>query len=100
MVTSCNWGETYMNSLYEALYRYAAECRVQPFLHPSRGEEADTLTMIDNSMDYLRALGPGAADHADRVKSGMETLSYINEEALFLAGLSIGLELGALGQNR
>ena len=60
-----------MNSLYEALYRYAAECRVQPFLHPSRGEEADTLTMIDNSMDYLRALGPGAADHCQPMIAGL-----------------------------
>ena len=86
-----------MNTLYDTLFHYAAKERMPLFLHPERMEQADNLRMVERSIQFLETLGSDAAEHADRVRSGMEAVNTLNMEAAFLAGLSMGLELGALG---
>ena len=88
-----------MNVLYDVLFTYASESRIPLFLHPEQAEKADNLRMVEHSVKYLESLGPDAAEHADRVRSGIETVAHLNMEAAFLAGLSMGLELGALGHS-
>ena len=86
-----------MNTLFDTLFHYAAIERMPLFLHPQRMEQADNLRMVERSIQFLETLGSDAAEHADRVRSGMEAVNTLNMEAAFLAGLSMGLELGALG---
>ena len=88
-----------MNALYDALFTYALESRLPLFLHPERMEQADNLRMVERSIQFLETLGSDAAEHADRVRSGMDAVNTLNMEATFLAGLSMGLELGALGNH-
>lgn len=86
-----------MNLLHDALFTYAIEQRMPLFLHPYQHDETDNLNMVERSINYLEALGPDAAEHAKRVQNGLDTVQYLNVRAAFLAGLSMGLELGALG---
>ena len=46
----------------------------------------------------LRASWKEAADLAQRLENGQFTRQAIQGEAVFLAGLSLGLELGAAGR--
>ena len=87
-----------MTSLSDALFSYAAEHRADRFLDADREELREKLAMVDRAMDALRAMGGEAAGWAERIEHGLEALSYLNERAVFLAGLSIGLELAALGR--
>ncbi len=84
-----------MNPLYEALFCYAMEHRAVTFLPPNRKEESDNLQMVELSIKKLADMGPEAEDYAQRIQIGMNIISNLNEEAAFLSGLSIGLELGA-----
>ena len=51
--------------------------------------------MVEAALTRLRGLGPEGADLAQRLESGQLTRQAIQGEAVFLAGLSLGLELGA-----
>ena len=87
-----------MKPLWKALYQYALAHRIDRFLEPAQQELADTQAMVDRALTSLRDMNAAAADYADRMEYGYLVLSSIQEEAHFLAGLSIGLELGRLGQ--
>lgn len=87
-----------MKTLYDTLFCYANEHRVGRFLREDREELRDEQAMVDRALEALRAMGGEAADRAWRIEHGTDTLSYLNERAAFLSGLSMGLELGALGR--
>ena len=50
--------------------------------------------MVQAAREGLRTLGTEAADLAERPEQGLLMSSAIEQEASFLAGLTIGLELG------
>ena len=75
-----------MTELQKVLYDYAWEYQIPGLLRASQKEAALT---------RLRGLGPEGADLAQRLESGQLTRQAIQGEAVFLAGLSLGLELGA-----
>ena len=50
--------------------------------------------MVQAAREGLRTLGTEAADLAERLEQGLLMSSAIEQEASFLAGLTIGLELG------
>ena len=86
-----------LNPLCDALYTYAMEYRAAAFLHTNKQEERENLRMVESAIQNLNSMGPAAADWAERIQNGLDAISAIQEQAAFLAGLSIGLELGALG---
>lgn len=85
-----------MNTLYDTLFFYAAEHRTDRFLREDRDEVQDEQAMVNQSLDALRSMGGEVAGWVERMEHGRDALSYLNERAAFLSGLSIGLELGAL----
>ena len=87
-----------MQSLYDALFTYAMEHRTNRFLREDREELRDKQAMVTKSLDALHAMGGEAAGWAERMEESTVALSFLNERAAFLAGLSMGLELGALGR--
>ena len=50
--------------------------------------------MIQSAREGLCTLGTEAADLAERLEQGLLMSSAIEQEVSFLAGLTIGLELG------
>ena len=87
-----------MKTLYDTLFFYAAEERADRFLRDDRDEVRDEQAMVGKALDALHAMGGEAARWAERIEHGTEALSYLNERAAFLSGLSMGLELGALSR--
>lgn len=85
-----------MNTLYDTLFFYAAEERTDRFLQEDKKELVAELDMVNHALDELRSAGDKGADLAGRIESGTDAAALLNERAAFLAGLSVGLELGAL----
>ena len=84
-----------MTELQKVLYDYAWEYQIPGLLRASQKEAADNDRMVEAALTRLRGLGPEGADLAQRLESGQLTRQAIQGEAVFLAGLSLGLELGA-----
>ena len=82
-----------MNSLQYALYQYAMEHRAAQFLLENKQDELENLRMVEQSVNALSYKNPITADHAQRIYDGLSTVSSLHQEAAFLAGLSIGVEL-------
>lgn len=87
-----------MKTLSDTLFSYANEHRVGRFLREDREELRDEQALVNRALEALHAMGGDAAGWAERIEHGADALSYLNERAAFLSGLSIGLELGALGR--
>lgn len=87
-----------MKSLSDTLFTYAMEHRASRFQQGHRGALLTAQARLDTAVNDLRSMGGKAAECAGRVESASGDLSYLNERAAFLAGLSMGLELGALGR--
>ena len=87
-----------MKTLLDTLFFYAAEERADRFLLDDKKELMDELDMVHHALDELRAAGDRGADLADRIESGTDSAALFQERAAFLSGLSMGLELGALGR--
>ena len=85
-----------MTPLLEAIYRCAMEHRKSNYLQDSRFEAAQAQKMVDSAMEKLTAAGAATADCAQCLTSGYAELYSIHQEAAFLTGLSIGLELSRL----
>ena len=83
-----------MESLFEALYIYAAENRCGSISPEDRGEQIQCENMVRHAMEELTAKGCG--DQAQRVKDGLSTMSWLSGRRFFRAGLSIGLDLHRL----
>ena len=83
-----------MESLLDTLYAYAQENRYGPLSYEDRVEQEQYTEMILNAMQELTALG--YFDLARRIEDGFAFLAWLDQRALFRAGLSIGLELNRL----
>lgn len=83
-----------MTGLQTILYQYAQEQYVPVLLHPNQKELRDNQKMAEEALEQLNALGEEAAGMVKRMEDGMLVCSSIEQEAGFLAGLAIGLELG------
>ena len=88
-----------MNSLSDVLYAYAGEHRIQSTLFRFDPERWHLEHEVSQTMDALEALGGEAKRLSRRLEEQRSALSSLQEQAAFLAGLSIGLELGALGHS-
>ena len=86
-----------MNSLKTALYTYASEHRILSARNQFDPERWHLEHEVTQSMNAIAALGEEGKRLSRRLEEQYNALSSIYEEAAFLAGLSIGLELGALG---
>ena len=87
-----------MKTLSDALFSYANEHRIGRFLREDREELREEQAMVDKALSALYAMGGEADGWAERIEHGTQALSCLSEHAAFLAGLSMGLELGALGR--
>ena len=83
-----------MTDLQRALYKFAQENRVYSLLHTERQELREGQKLVQEARAGLRALGDKAAGLAEKMEDGMLLGFSIEQEAVFLAGLAIGLELG------
>ena len=83
-----------MTDLQRALYQFAQENRVYSLLHTERQELREGQKLVQEARAGLRALGDKAAGLAEKMEDGMLLGFSIEQEAVFLAGLAIGLELG------
>ena len=83
-----------MTGLQTILYQYAQGQYVPVLLHPNQKELRDNQKMAEEALEQLNALGEEAAGMVKRMEDGILVCSSIEQEAGFLAGLAIGLELG------
>ena len=79
-----------MTDLQRALYQFAQENRVYSLLYTGRQE----LWLVQEARAGLCALGDEAAGLAEKMEEGMLLGFSVEQEAVFLAGLAMGLELG------
>ena len=84
-----------MNSLYEALFNYAQENRVPRLTHQPECRQAGKNGEFHQGWLEER-LSPGQREHLAAMLDEWALCDTLTEEAVFLAGLSIGLELAAL----
>ena len=85
-----------MTPLQTALYLFAAEQRMHGFSQKNGAACWEARRTVDRAAQQLTAMGEAAAEWAWQLRDGMDTLASYQEEASFLTGLSIGLELGRL----
>ena len=83
-----------MTDLQRALYQFAQENRVYSLLHTGRQELWEGQKLVQEARAGLCALGDEAAGLAEKMEDGMLLGFSIEQEAVFLAGLAMGLELG------
>lgn len=83
-----------MTDLQRALYQFAQENRVYSLLHTERQELREGQKLVQEARAGLCALGDEAAGLAEKMEDGMLLGCSVEQEAVFLAGLAIGLELG------
>lgn len=86
-----------MDSLYDTLYVYAQEHRVNRFLLRRRTESLQAQRCADQALEQLASMGNKAERCAGQLQESMSLQAGLDSEAAFLAGLSMGLELGRLG---
>ena len=86
-----------MKSLSDILFAYAEEHRMQSILPRFDPERWQLDREVSSTMDAIAALSDEGKRLSRRLEEQHNALSSLNEQAAFLAGLSIGLELGALG---
>lgn len=86
-----------MKTLYGTLYVYAQEHRVNRFLLRRRTESLQAQRCADQALEQLAAMGTIAAGCAEQLQKSMFLQAGLDSQAAFLAGLSMGLELGRLG---
>lgn len=80
-----------MESLFEALFVYAAENRSGTLSPEDRREQTQCENMVRRAMEELSAKGCG--ELARQVRDGLSTISWLSQRRFFQAGLSIGLDL-------
>lgn len=83
-----------MTDLQRALYEFAQERRIPDLLRSDQGELRGNRRMAEEALEALRSQGEKNADLVQRVESGWFLCAALEREAGFLAGLTIGLELG------
>ena len=83
-----------MTNLQRALYQFAQEKRVYPLLLPEQQELQRQQASVQEARERLCTLDGDAAGPVQQMEDGLLLCSAIEQEAGFLAGLAIGLELG------
>ncbi len=83
-----------MTELQKVLYQYAQEQLVMGFLYQNRGEWQMAELAVKQAQKQLEALGPEAAARMRQLIDRQLDSFIFEQEAIFLSGLSIGLELG------
>ena len=83
-----------MTDLQRALYQFAQENRVYSLLYTGRQELWEGQKLVQEARAGLCALGDEAAGLAEKMEEGMLLGFSVEQEAVFLAGLAMGLELG------
>lgn len=84
-----------MNNLIKILYEYAQKNRAPAFL--VGGEYENVSGIVDRQEKRIAALlPPGGAQAWSNFQGDSELLQAMELEAMFRAGLSIGLELAGL----
>ena len=83
-----------MTDLQRALYQFAQENRVYSLLYTGRQELWEGQKLVQEARAGLCALGDEAAGLAEKMEDGMLQCFSLEQEAVFLAGLAMGLELG------
>ena len=83
-----------MTNLQRALYQFAQENRVYSLLHTEQQELREGQKLVQEARAGLYALGDEAAGLAEKMEDGMLLGCSIEQDAVFLAGLAMGLELG------
>jgi len=83
-----------MTDLQRALYQFAQENRVCSLLQTEQQALWEGQKLVQEARAGLCALGDEAAGLAEKMEDGMLLGFSIEQEAVFLAGLAIGLELG------
>ena len=85
-----------MTKLQEAIYLYAQESLFPRFEAPNYETLSQAREEAERLGRELRALGEEPGRKGRRLWTELETEAGFEKEAVFLAGLSIGLELGEL----
>ena len=83
-----------MTDLQRALYQFAQENRVCSLLQTDQQALWEGQKLVQEARAGLCALEDEAAGLAEKMEDGMLLGFSIEQEAVFLAGLAIGLELG------
>ena len=83
-----------MTDLQRVLYQFAQENRVYSLLHTDQQELREGQKLVQEARAGLRALGDEAAGLGEKMEDGMLLGFSIEQEAVFLAGMAMGLELG------
>lgn len=83
-----------MDTLFEALYIYAAENRCGTLLAEDRAERLRQENQARQAMEALT--GKGCGDLAKQMEDSLTSLSWLSQRRFFRAGLSIGLDLHRL----
>ncbi|MGO5023534.1 hypothetical protein ACTQ4E_10620 [Lawsonibacter sp. LCP25S3_G6] len=85
-----------MTELQEAIYLYAREHLFPRFEAPNYETLSQARREAERLGKELRALGEEPGKCGRRLWTQLETQAAFEQEAVFLAGLSIGLALGEL----
>ena len=85
-----------MTQLENTLFLYAQENLIRRMLREENAALSRTEREAEGLMEQLKALGGEAERLAKERRFQNDTVSSLLEEAAFLSGLSIGLELGRL----
>ena len=85
-----------MTELQNAIYLYAQEHLFPRFEAPNREILTEARQEAERLGKKLRELGEEPGRTGRRLWTELETEAGFEKEAVFLAGLSIGLELGEL----
>lgn len=85
-----------MTPLQQTLYDFCLQQRTDQYLSENRKEYEDNLAMARRALDQLEQAGEPWSDLAQRVEYGLMVAKAIEQEAFFLAGLSLSRELEQL----
>ena len=85
-----------MTKLFEVLYIYAAEHLVVKYQQETAAKIRTAQRKADELSEQLNHIAPGAEERVEELKVLWDTMNDYHSRAVFLAGLSIGLDLGRL----
>lgn len=85
-----------MNRMLETLYVYAAEHLVVKYQQETAAKRRTAQHKAEELLERLNRTAPGAEECVEELKALWDTMNDYHSRAVFLAGLSIGLDLGRL----
>lgn len=85
-----------MTTLFETLYTYAAEHLVAKYQQKTAARSRAAQRKAEELSERLNSIAPGAEECVNELQALWDTMDDYHSQAVFLAGLSVGLELGRL----